>query len=185
MTGGEFIVVECRNITAIAWMSLELQTTVKVLHRHSGEGRNPGFWSADWVPAFAGRTVSGRIGSFCRTCQECLVHSCICHTQHKKPLKLLEAKDHPVSRNGKHAATYVPRHLPGAETGTSALATATLRHATVFKWTAVTYSPDSEFLVPRGCSSVLKPLAPVNGSRSGKVLHSRIFSIIRRFVSSG
>jgi hypothetical protein len=31
---------------------------------HSGESRNPGFLSTNWVPAFAGATVSGQEGFF-------------------------------------------------------------------------------------------------------------------------
>ncbi len=48
----------------------------------------------------------------------------------KKSWKVLEAKGHPVSRNGKYAAIYIPRHLLGVETGTSVLAAATMGHAT-------------------------------------------------------
>lgn len=47
-----------------------------------------------------------------------------------KTWKVLEAKGHPVSRNGKYAAVYIPQHLLGVETGTSVLAAATLGHAT-------------------------------------------------------
>jgi predicted homoserine dehydrogenase-like protein len=48
----------------------------------------------------------------------------------KKSWKVLEAKGHPVSRNGKYAAIYIPRHLLGVETGTTVLAAATMGHAT-------------------------------------------------------
>ncbi len=48
----------------------------------------------------------------------------------RKTWKVLEAKGHPVSRNGKYAAVYIPQHLLGVETGTSVLAAATLGHAT-------------------------------------------------------
>jgi predicted homoserine dehydrogenase-like protein len=44
--------------------------------------------------------------------------------------KVLEAKGHPISRNGKYAAIYIPQHLLGVETGTSVLAAATMGHAT-------------------------------------------------------
>lgn len=47
-----------------------------------------------------------------------------------KTWKVLEAKGHPVSRNGQYAAVYIPQHLLGVETGTSVLAAATLGHAT-------------------------------------------------------
>lgn len=48
----------------------------------------------------------------------------------QKSWKVLEAKGHPVSRNGKYAAIYIPRHLLGVETGTSVLAAAIMGHAT-------------------------------------------------------
>jgi predicted homoserine dehydrogenase-like protein len=48
----------------------------------------------------------------------------------KKLWKILEAKGHPVSRNGGHAALYLPQHLLGVETGTSVLAAAIMGHAT-------------------------------------------------------
>ena len=48
----------------------------------------------------------------------------------KASWKVLEAKGHPVSRNGKYAAVYIPQHLLGVETGTSVLAAATMGHAT-------------------------------------------------------
>lgn len=48
----------------------------------------------------------------------------------RKSWKVLEAKGHPVSRNGKYAAIYIPQHLLGVETGTSVLAAATMGHAT-------------------------------------------------------
>jgi len=43
---------------------------------------------------------------------------------------VLEGKGHPVSRNRKYAAVYIPQHLLGVETGTSILAAATMGHAT-------------------------------------------------------
>ncbi len=48
----------------------------------------------------------------------------------RKSWKVLEAKGHPVSRNGKYAAIYNPAHLLGVETGTSVLAAAIMGHAT-------------------------------------------------------
>ena len=48
----------------------------------------------------------------------------------KKSWKVLEAKGHPVSRNGKYAALYIPQHTLGVETGTSVLAAAIMGHAT-------------------------------------------------------
>ena len=48
----------------------------------------------------------------------------------KKSWKVLEAKGHPISRNGKYAALYIPQHLLGVEIGTSILAAATMGHAT-------------------------------------------------------
>ena len=48
----------------------------------------------------------------------------------KKSWKVLEAKGHPLSRNGKYAALYIPQHILGVETGTSVLAAATIGHAT-------------------------------------------------------
>lgn len=48
----------------------------------------------------------------------------------KASWKVLEAKGHPVSRNGKYAAVYIPQHLLGVETGTSVLAAAVMGHAT-------------------------------------------------------
>ena len=48
----------------------------------------------------------------------------------KKSWKMLEAKGHPVSRNGKFAALYIPQHLLGVESGTSVLAAVTMGHAT-------------------------------------------------------
>lgn len=48
----------------------------------------------------------------------------------KKSWSVLEAKGHPVSRNGKYAAVYIPQHLLGVETGTSVLAAAIMGHAT-------------------------------------------------------
>ncbi len=48
----------------------------------------------------------------------------------KKSWRVLEAKGHPVSRNGKYAAVYIPQHLLGVETGTSVLAAAIMGHAT-------------------------------------------------------
>ena len=48
----------------------------------------------------------------------------------RKSWKVLEAKGHPVSRNGKYAALYLPQHLLGVETGTSVLAAAIMGHAT-------------------------------------------------------
>lgn len=47
-----------------------------------------------------------------------------------KSWKVLEAKGHPVSRNRKYAAIYIPQHLLGVETGTSVLAAAIMGHAT-------------------------------------------------------
>jgi len=48
----------------------------------------------------------------------------------KKSWKVLEAKGHPVSRNGRYAAIYLPQHLLGVEVGTSVLAAAILGHST-------------------------------------------------------
>ena len=48
----------------------------------------------------------------------------------KKSWKVLEGKGHPVSRNGKYAALYIPQHLLGVESGISVLAAATMGHAT-------------------------------------------------------
>ncbi|MDX5630475.1 MULTISPECIES: hypothetical protein [unclassified Brenneria] len=48
----------------------------------------------------------------------------------QKTWNVLGAKGHPVSRNGKYAAVYIPRHLLGVETGTSVLAAAIMGHAT-------------------------------------------------------
>ncbi len=48
----------------------------------------------------------------------------------RKSWKVLEAKGHPLSRNGRYAALYLPQHLLGVESGTSVLAAATLGHAT-------------------------------------------------------
>ena len=48
----------------------------------------------------------------------------------KKSWDVLAAKGHPVSRNGKYAAVYIPQHLLGVETGTSVLAAAIMGHAT-------------------------------------------------------
>lgn len=48
----------------------------------------------------------------------------------RKSWKVLEGKGHPVSRNGKYAALYLPQHLLGVESGTSVLAAATMGHAT-------------------------------------------------------
>jgi predicted homoserine dehydrogenase-like protein len=47
-----------------------------------------------------------------------------------KTWTMLGAKGHPVSRNGKYAALYIPQHLLGVETGTSVLAAAGMGHAT-------------------------------------------------------
>lgn len=48
----------------------------------------------------------------------------------KKSWQVLAAKGHPVSRNAKYAALYIPQHLLGVETGTSVLAAAIMGHAT-------------------------------------------------------
>lgn len=48
----------------------------------------------------------------------------------QKTWKVLGAKGHPMSRNGKYAAVYIPQHLLGVETGTSVLAAAIMGHAT-------------------------------------------------------
>ena len=48
----------------------------------------------------------------------------------RKSWKVLEAKGHPMSRNGKYAALYIPQHLLGVEIGISVLAAATMGHAT-------------------------------------------------------
>lgn len=48
----------------------------------------------------------------------------------RKAWKVLEAKGHPISRNGKYAALYIPQHLLGVESGTSVLAAAIMGHAT-------------------------------------------------------
>jgi len=50
--------------------------------------------------------------------------------QDKATWKVLEAKGHPVSRNGKYAAIYTPQHLLGVETATSVLAAAVMGHST-------------------------------------------------------
>ncbi|MCC8189376.1 MAG: hypothetical protein LIP77_01900 [Planctomycetes bacterium] len=54
----------------------------------------------------------------------------IVECQDQKSWKVLEAKGHPVSRNGKYAALYIPQHLLGVESGTSVLAAAIMGHAT-------------------------------------------------------
>ena len=48
----------------------------------------------------------------------------------KKSWKVLADKGHPVSRNGKYAALYIPQHLLGVESGTSVLLAAIMGHAT-------------------------------------------------------
>lgn len=54
----------------------------------------------------------------------------IVECEDQKIWKVLEAKGHVLSRNGKYAALYIPRHIMGLETATSVMAAATLSHST-------------------------------------------------------